>query len=214
MKKAFIFCHGWGFSPSFWKNIAPYFQNCLISFWDLGYFSEMPVQPVLDPSYEWWGVGHSLGFSYLVRSSLALKGIIGLQTFLKSPFLTEKLLQGYLKKTIQAFEEDPLATLRQFYKRCGMEEEISHLKLPQKERLFDDLLLLGTLDTENLFREKTLPCTILASQEDPIIPLAVISKNFAQFPHVRMAINQKAHHNLGYHEALWTYQHIRDFVKL
>lgn len=216
MKKVLLFCHGWGFSSDYWVPLLPFIEEYSIHFWDLGYFGKPCFDsPKINEEFELWGVGHSLGFSILLFSPLLFKGIIGLNPFLKFNKGPEKIP---LQKTILAAKKDPFEMLKQFYLRCGMAKGIDALMekkaFMRPERLASDLLLLEHLDLEKIFQERALPCKILASVIDPIISFQSVDEDFQKFPQVETVLTTFAKHNLGFHEAKWTSDEIRKFIRL
>ena len=192
----FIFCHGWGYDPSFWDNLKPYFKGYKCIFWDLGYFGPSALPIAIDESVKWIGIGHSLGFLKLLNSPISWHKLIGLQAFLNfqghAPSLKRKRSRDLLKLQ-NHFEEDAIGALLNFHKLCGMQPPYQIMNIANLQK---DLAILAT--THSL-REK-LPCLILGCEDDLIVTKAVVQDNFSQYPQVQIVMHDKGLHTLGFSE--------------
>lgn len=205
MKTCFIFCHGWGFDHHFWDALRPYFSGNDCIYLDLGYFGE-EKQFLPCSSFEYIGIGHSLGLMKLLSLNITFKALIGLQSFIN--FLGfDPLLHQKRKKELEAmqkyFDCYPYQTLLSFYKKCGFKME---------KRIFDKKKL--AIDLQALSLSCTLPAHtplfIIASNEDLIVPLELIQDNFEK--KAKIYTHESAYHNLGAKHPQFVYKTIMSFL--
>ncbi|MFH1066543.1 MAG: hypothetical protein V1746_01380 [bacterium] len=208
----FIFCHGWGLNANFWNHLKEHFAAHPCLFWDLGYFNE-PSRPLpeKESQTEWFGVGHSLGLIQLLQSDVPFKGLIGLQSFLNFLGNDSRLHQArarFLEKMIADFQKNPLASLKTFHAQCEIEFEIP--KTMNANLLQQDFQKLKT-DFSNLTPK--IPCLILGSSDDPIVPPRLLEDNFKHAPHIQIALHSSGLHGLGCKETGFVLQQIQNFVE-
>ena len=205
----FIFCHGWGYDPSFWNNLKPYFKNHPCIFWDLGYFNSSDLRETEISSIKWVGIGHSLGFLKLLNCSIDWYKLVGLQGFINfqgnSSSLNKKRSRDFLRLQ-NNFEVDPNTTLSNFHKICGnMRPAYSKIN---KQTMLDDLVFLNTIYTLKKH------CLIIGSDDDLIVTKELIEDNFAQYMQVKIVMHNKGLHNLGFNEPEFVKNTIFDFVNV
>lgn len=199
-----IFCHGWGFSHEFWNNLKESFRDYPCIFWDLGYYGKRSC--TLPKSGEWIGVGHSLGFVKLLQSGFSFKKIIAIQGFVNFLGFNQKINHARkkkLEKMINDFESNPLQVLENFFTLCGTKQNYKEF---DKLRLKNDLLDLKS-SFEHLLLNKS--CLVLASKEDPIVPLPLLKDNFFDYP---IAFNDHGKHALGFLESEWCAGQIKKVI--
>lgn len=208
----FIFCHGWGLNINFWDRLKEYFAErpCLI--WDLGYFNEPFFSfPEENSEIEWIGIGHSWGLIQLLQSGVPLKGLIGLQSFLNFLGNNDELHQKRseaLEKMIADFEKNPSSTLKMFHAQCGLGPEMP--KTMNINLLKQDLQKLK-MDFSNLM--PTIPCLILGSVDDLIVPPRLLEDNFKHLTNIQLAIHPSGLHGLGFKEADFVHRQIKRFIQ-
>lgn len=215
----FIFCHGWGFNSDFWLNLCENFKNFPYIFHNLDYFNEIPTparSPVVLENYNWVGIGHSLGFLKLLQLNFPLVAIIGLQgftSFLGNDPLLHKTRNLYLQRMIKQFTNNHKKALDDFYQACGMpHNEIlsgKSKKFININKLLMDLNWLAE-DHSNLLPR--FPCLILGSENDTIVPTAIIKDNFSIHPNIKQVIHPTAMHCLGYAETDFVTREIFKFI--
>jgi pimeloyl-[acyl-carrier protein] methyl ester esterase len=208
----FVFCHGWGYDPSFWDNLKPYFGGHQCIFWDLGYFgpNDLPM-PALSSSIQWVGVGHSIGFLKLLNTPFPWYRLIGLQGFLNFQGISHSLKRKrarYLVKLQNHFEAGPTITLSKFHKICGNKDMQAFYPMVNRVTLLKDISLLATM---HQLREN-LPCLILGSEDDLIVTKELINDNFGQHNQVQILMHNKGSHTLGFSEPTFVKNAIFDFL--
>ena len=206
MKRCFVFCHGFAFDKSFWENLQPYFikEECI--FLDLGYFSEKYLPHLEQEDMEFIGIGHSLGLLKLLSLNIKFAYLIGLNSFVNFLGNEEKL---HLKRAQELqilknnFIAHPIATLKHFYRTCGVSIENSKIVYINKEPLLEDLEFIAksfALQDES----KTL---IIGSKDDAIVPVQVTEDNFTNY-----ILLDQGGHGLGVLQAEIIYQNIMSFL--
>jgi len=217
MKPHFIFCHGWGLDPDFWRFLKPYFPEEDAFYCDLGYFGENEPSPALRErvarsagrGIQYIGIGHSLGLIKLLSLNIPFQCLIGLQSFIHflgfNPELHEKRQQELAALT-KHFTRSPIPTLKTFCKRCGL-PAASDEKLEQinQDNLSHDLELLS-----HPFDRPQVPLYIIGSQDDVIVPPELIRDNFEN--HALIEFLDTGKHGLGYHHAEIISKKIMGFI--
>jgi pimeloyl-[acyl-carrier protein] methyl ester esterase len=210
----FIFCHGWGLDKSFWKNILPYFRDYPYLVWDLGYFGDPDIIiPDNQDSIAWIGIGHSLGFSKLLQYNIKFKAIIGLQAFtnfLSNNLVFKKIRLKLIEKMIIDIKVDYIKTLQNFYSESGISFDYLFDKKINLENLSNDLDQLRT-NENNL--TCNIPCLIIASNGDKIVPSILIKDNFTN-SNYRIIVHEGNTHSLGYIYSEFVFKHIMKFIHI
>lgn len=211
MKICFVFCHGFGFDKNFWNNLTALFKKDFCVFLDLGYFEEKQDLPCLDCNTILVGIGHSLGFTKLLKLKEKLDCLIGLNAFANflgnNSNLYKKRYQE-LESMKNSFFKYPYLTLKRFYERCNVQyqsDSLSKLKREVLEKDFDDLF-------KAFYLKQNIPVLILGSRDDPVVPIEVIEDNFAFYNNVTVKLLDKGKHALGYLETKEVYERIKSFV--
>lgn len=220
----FIFCHGFGFNNNFWCKLTPYFSQERCTYLDLGYFnnpseciadSQNRVIPAgLEATEEACiGIGHSLGLLKLLNTGKSFDCIVGLNSFVNflgnDPALRNKRnLELELLK--QHFIQSPLSTLKRFYKRCGVPSFINQINKEKinTNRLRADLKLLKL----NITPPAMIPILIMASEDDEIVPKALVHDNFDPYTNVKIEVTRNGKHRLGLLEVDKLYEKIMSFI--
>ncbi len=210
----FIFCHGWGHDLRFWDRLKPYFKDHPCIFWDLGYFGDQvqPI-PIEDPSIQWVGIGHSLGFLKLLNATINWSKLIGLQAFINfqgnAPSLRRKRSRD-LVHLQKHFDADALAALALFHEIGGSKKQQPADRIMHQDRLAKDLALLGEAHPP---RAK-LPCLVLGCEDDLIVTKELIQDNFGPNNQVQIVIHDKGLHALGFNEPEFVKNAIFDFCNV
>jgi pimeloyl-[acyl-carrier protein] methyl ester esterase len=215
MKKiCFIFCHGFGFDSSFWQPLIPWFSGQELVFWDLGYFADESL-PIIDTeSFDYIGIGHSLGFMKLLSLKIPFQALIGLNGFINFLGFETTLRQQRTREWISLkkhFQRNPIATLTQFYQRVGVTVDLHTKSKINHEKLMQDFVFLATTEKLGL----NYPILLLSSAEDSIVPKKIIEDNFLnQSSIILETIGQQqtqtpVPHGLGYLHSDWVFQRIQ-----
>jgi len=213
MALRFVLSHGWGFSPAFWAPLLekwPFTQPPIV--WDAGYYGLPDLSlPAADASTQWVGIGHSIGFARLIRQNRSFSALIGLQAFTRflgdNPPLREQRLAEWEQLSMH-FDASAVATLKSFYRRCGVPGKWFAPEQCNRAALKTDLQQLK----ESLSLPDSVPVLILSSQDDVIVPPAILQDNF-QGTSSTIDYCDTARHALGYLEPEWVLERIQTFLK-
>lgn len=217
-----VLCHGWGMSPEYWQPLLEHFPSIPTFVWDCGYYapdSTTPKKPL--PSYDkvntlWFAVGHSFGVVQLLKSGFAFDGIIGLQSFVN--FLGDDTTEASQKKGLalmqKQFEKDPVALMKGFYKNCQLPEAFQpNAKEANTARLGEDLAALETDYSSLVETYGDLPSVWLASEDDAIVPPAVVAATVTQWTgEASLKTYPRGGHALHCHHPLWVAEQMMTFA--
>ena len=219
-KLAFIFCHGWGFTPQFWQPLQGYLSSQGIQCYaiDLGYENDKDyvISQVPSSDIDYVGVGHSLGLIKLLNLPLNYRALIGLQSFVNflgsNPEIKSKRRRD-LERMYRNFQDHPQITLDRFYQTCeslDQDSQKSSLQLisPNVQILSQDLTELFT----PCALPSNIPLFILGTTQDKIVPPSLIYDNFASAKNVHIDFYQAKGHHLGYDYSQIVAKKILDFV--
>jgi pimeloyl-[acyl-carrier protein] methyl ester esterase len=173
MPLSLVFVHGFGFTPScFDKVIAgiPY-PTIVIDHWC--------VPPTLPDFFI--GIGHSLGCAWLLSTfPHRLKGLVAISGFgcfiqnntnpLGIPFCVVKHMQRNMHHA-------PRAVLKDFYKRCCIEQEvrIDDLPLPALVHALDYLI---KTDVRDVIHHAPFPIKAIHGTQDHVVPYDLARHHF------------------------------------
>lgn len=206
----YLFSHGFGLTPTFWKPLLSHFQKeqCFCIDWSsiegLKKLNRL-LQSRFTAKTHFIGIGHSLGFSKLLHSTVPFKALVGLNAFTYFLGFGESLCQRRTQEHAHfetSFRRNAAQTLDAFYQRGG---------LPTPETTVHHRTLLADLD---LLRQKETvkaPCLIINGTKDPIVPPALTRDNFHHQEHITLQMMSSGQHALGFLEAPRVAQQMKDF---
>jgi len=207
----FVFCHGFGFNSHFWDPLTPYFSREKYSLIDLGYFKHQ-LQTVDLQGQKIVGIGHSIGLSKLAgmyQNFDCLVGLNGFMDFLGLEQAAHKRRKRELNVLRQSFLKYPTSMLKNFYARCGVPEFADHVDY---SNLDHDLI---SSDFEWLEKKHDLPevqTLILGSDNDVVVPEAIVFDNFSKKSNVKIDVIMDAGHGLGFRKPLEVHKKIMSFL--
>lgn len=174
MKPTLVLVHGWGFAPSFWEPLraTPVLASLPTLAVDLGFFGAAPTP--LPEGVPLVGVGHSLGFSWLLRQDLPWRGLVsinGFARFVAGPDFPAGVHPRLLDRMRKRFAEAPEVVVSDFLRRCGVETPTTEGM--DVARLAEGLDWLASGDEREALASFSGPCLALADREDPIVPEAL-----------------------------------------
>jgi len=212
-KIGLCFCHGWGFSPDYWKPLLSYFSDYPTKLWNLGYFGtdswEIPAAQELGPPIKWIAVGHSIGFRKLMESPVPWIGAVSVQgfhDFLGTKPDMRKIRSRALQQMINGWQRAPMTVLHNFYLSCGSPE--TPTQKPNFDLLGEDL---HALEKPGNFRwPLAIPHCVLGSQNDTIVPLDLIT---SEWDGSRMSFSPHGGHALGFFESDFVAEWIHSFIR-
>jgi pimeloyl-[acyl-carrier protein] methyl ester esterase len=221
---AFVFVHGWGFGPDFWRPLQELLGGTCI---DLGYGSapsplagegalrrlglsdEGALRTVNWGSRPVIAVGHSFGFAWLLHHRLihwdGLVSINGFARFTSADGEPDGVSPRVLARMIARFKENPAGVHSEFLKRCGVAEPQSDGLQP--DALGADLDSLADWDERDRLRAEPAPVLALAGRRDPIVSPAQSEKTFRD-----VQWQDQAGHLLPHTHPRWCAERIFEFV--
>lgn len=209
--KHFVFCHGFAFDRSFWKNLSGYFSQEHCTYVDLGYFNDPAEFYVESHCSQLIGIGHSLGLLKLLSLKKNFDHLIGLNAFTNflgfTPALQKQRVTE-LEQLKKQFIQSPIRTLNRFYHRCGVAVDpptVEKIDLPRILRDLDSLKENGAIPTSS----KAL---IIGARDDIIVPPAILQDNFKNALNTRVEIVEQGQHGLGFFKAQWVSEKIMSFI--
>ena len=168
-----IFAHGWGFDKNFWTDTINEF--CIERYYllDFGYTGQRNI-PVISQSLPLIGVGHSLGFAWLLknlRNPTCLISVSGFDCFYNIHH------RKSIEKMRMNIQRNKLAQMRAFHKMAGTK---SFTCQNYEERfLMEGIDNLLTWNYRERLNSLTVPVFAIASENDKIIPVNT-AKNIFQ----------------------------------
>jgi pimeloyl-[acyl-carrier protein] methyl ester esterase len=209
LKPQIIFCHGFGLDQHYWQPIIPFFKDYQLHFWDLGYFNEKPhvIYPESQPLI---GIGHSLGMIKLLSSSIQFQSVIGLNAFTSFLGYEPQLYQMRrieIQQMQKQFHLRPERTLTSFYQRAGI--TFMHPQTINTSCLSE---ALNSLNNPFELTPSHRNLLIIGSQDDPIVPQAIILDNCRKHPQIQYKFLPYGQHALGQVYVQETSSIIREFI--
>lgn len=202
-----IFVHGWGFDASFWDDLAAHLPEYRKRRVDLGFYSypksfdSLPEDGVL--------IGHSLGFMYGIQQAKAWKGWVAINSFARfvdKPSGKGCVPDAVLQNLKMRLAIDPQKALRDFYALIKAKPLYGTL---DSHRLAWGLDILQEGDVSVMIENTPVPSLVLASRNDPIVPVAASQALAVEGSPV---FHDQGGHVLPQTNAAFCAQHIRDFL--
>ncbi|MDH5796552.1 MAG: hypothetical protein OEY79_03320 [Anaplasmataceae bacterium] len=208
MSRIFLFCHGFGLSNSYWKEIVPYFkeEECIF----LSYQNNFSYCPnIKDKNIEYIAIGHSLGFIKIQMLEINIKYFIGLNAFTNflgfNNEIYKKRYREYtiFKKNILKFTDK---TLKKFYEQCGINNFYQPIDI-NTNNLENDLFLLK----QNHFMKNNTKTLIINSINDQVVSHDLTKDNFIN-QSISLIMMPDGKHSLGISDADKIANIIFDFI--
>lgn len=206
MHTHFIFIHGWGLGPDFWKKLAALLPDARHSFLDLGFIGheeERPAAPEGAATY----VTHSLGTAYALKHHApAMTALVAINGFARFRNFAQSSTLERMKKNLK---RAPLRQMEAFWKMATIETNrpVEDLNIPRLETGLD---WLKTFDARANLNTLKCPVLSLAGAQDRILPLAHMKKEWAGHP---LHVHPEAGHALPQSHPEWCAAHIREVVR-
>lgn len=165
-----VFIHGWAFDPTFWSPLASRLPEHEHEFVNLGYFGGVAN---FNPQPNSILVGHSLGFVHGIKMSSDWAGLISVNSF--SKFVKDDAGVGCvpaasLRKLQKDLRQNPDQALSNFYSMIGTKKTPE--AAPDFVQLQNGLEELQTADIGQQLSNSRAPRLVLASINDPLVPVA------------------------------------------
>lgn len=199
------FIHGWGYAPSFWDRLTPFFADKQTTLIDLGFLeTDIPPPATIKSSEKAIYITHSLGTLYALQHHTsdiaALIVINGFYNF--APFTDEKTLTLMARGLKRA----PEAQMKAFWKTCGLTPSYAALNT---EKLAEGLENLRSLNTESALENLSVPILVLTAEDDPIAPFSAMQKHWQAYP---LQLHLEGGHILPYTQSAWCAERIKEFL--
>jgi predicted alpha/beta hydrolase family esterase len=214
MSKAihFIWSHGWGQQPEFFMPLSHQFPNAQHTFWNHGYF-EPPIDRNLPASTKETvtiGVGHSLGFSHLLKSAPDLDAYVCLQGFCwfcppgnGQPGVPKEMIQTMLKGLEKGSAK---ILLNNFNQQAGIDVSID--EPVNVDNLQQDLTWLGEVNAP----WPTKPVLAIVAKNDVIVPASLTRQQARGHSQVLVKVLPEGNHALGLSQTETVANHIKDWL--
>jgi pimeloyl-[acyl-carrier protein] methyl ester esterase len=189
-KPTIVLAHGWGYSPRCWQPLLPLLRDHAVHCVDFGYWqdaSSIPWPPILPAAVTrqpWIGVGHSLGFMWLLQQDLqqlqAAISLYGFSRFAVAPDWPHGVPPRAFAPMRAYLPHDPVGLLKGFYQMAGDQTDFpaGH---PNAHALSQGLDLLEQGDGRAALAglaARHVPLQAIAAQHDQIVPPALSRASF------------------------------------
>lgn len=172
-----LLVHGWGYDATIWDEVADRLAGLPVRRIDLGFFGQeqlvLPPEPCI-------GVGHSLGFLWLLRHALpvckALVAVNAFPRFTETADFQPAVAPRLLTRMRQQFQRQPAAVLADFWQRCGA---VGPARSAETSPLSAGLGWLQDWDGRDRLAGFNGPLTVIASRLDAIVSPAMTMQAFA-----------------------------------
>ncbi|AKU92011.1 alpha/beta fold hydrolase [Vulgatibacter incomptus] len=204
-----VLAHGWGFAPSFWAPMSAALRGVETVAVDLG-FRGPPSLPELPADRPLVGVGHSLGFAWLLRERPwdGLVAINGFPRFTRGEGFPEGVHPRLLDRMRSRLRERPAEVAGDFLRRCGVDDPEVHDLAP--DRLAEGLDWLAEWDLREALGAHHGALLALAGDADPIVPEAM---SRASFPAGCLRVREEAGHLLPWSHPEWCASELDAFLR-
>lgn len=206
-----VFIHGWGFTPDFWNPLSellPEFSQRRV---DLGFYGR-PSEGI-SSGEEAILIGHSLGFVHGIAENVNWKAWIAINSFPR--FIKQEEKEGCVAATELQQIKMGLSfmgkmALQRFYSliEASVPEGAPHL-----EQLKNGLDELRDCDVEGKIKELNVPGLVLASHNDPLVPLATSEALGRMTRKCAILCHETGGHILPLRDPAWCAEMIKDFIK-
>lgn len=173
-----VMMHGWGYDRTVWRHMLPVLDGLPVITPDLGFFGPSDTP---DLSKGCLGVGHSLGFLWLLKNAGAscarLMSVAGFPRFAGAADYSPAVAPRLIARMQAQFAEAPDNVLRDFWARCGGPGPDS---APDRRRLGDGLDWLAHWDGRAALAAYQGQVDVVAGLDDPIVPPAMAEMAFAE----------------------------------
>ncbi len=192
-----VLVHGWGFDASFWRPLQEALPDIETIALDLGFAGrphlDIPAGPVI-------GLGHSLGFPWLLRQRRGWAGLVsinGFTRFTRAADFPHGTPGRVLERMRTRFDQEPETVYRDFMGRlfetpsvmAGLDPAIhmspsggwmpgSGQGMTEQNALAAGLSWLAEWDERSALAAHAGPLLALAAADDPLVPEAMARQSF------------------------------------
>ena len=199
-----VFVHGWGFDRTLWDRVAaalPQFNQIIV---DLGFLGGKPTPFEAQP--EDILIGHSLGFLWGMTEHDHWRAVIAINGFARFAGTEGACVRPAALRAMRLrLTRDASQTLATFYR------SLDHTLAPER---YDAARLAGgleLLDARSLAKPLLAPCLVLASRDDPLVPVSA-SEHLAAVASTTVTWSEEGGHLLPLSRDQWCADAIASFV--
>ncbi|MBF0371392.1 MAG: alpha/beta hydrolase [Magnetococcales bacterium] len=223
-----LMVHGWGFGPGFWRPLSALLgpERCRLV--DLGFSGRMQLP--IDPHEPFIGIGHSMGFLWLLRqlrasesaaeptltpaNCLGLVSINGFSRFSRSRDFKAGISPRIIKQMQSRLSHDPQGVLGDFRQQSGLPPITRGMGLGglQVGPLQAGLDGLANWDERERFNQWSGPWLGLAGQDDAIVPPALTRQSFGAQSPSKLIWSQSGGHLLPLTRTAWCGEQLSGFL--
>jgi pimeloyl-[acyl-carrier protein] methyl ester esterase len=207
------FIHGWGLEPGFWDALAPRLSDYPQVRVNLGFYGEPAALSQGTSTTRRVLVGHSLGFLHGLTTYADWSGWIAINSFPRflalppSPGCASLAMLRDLRQRLQA---DTRASLNGFYEYIGVLPPSGE---PDQARLLNGLDELRDFDADPILGALDVPGLVLASDNDPLVPIATSEALGQRAKDGGMRVHPDAGHVAPLEDPDWCAEAVTDFLK-
>ena len=167
-----VFAHGWGFDKTFWVDTIKKFNIYDYYLLDFGYTGNRDIVNICQTE-PLIGIGHSLGFAWLLQNLENLVCLISISGF-------DCFFRIYDSRDIENMRKNLIRNkqvqMRFFHKKAGTK----FVSFPnfEEEYLVEGMKHLQTWDLNHRLNSLNIPVFAIASQNDKIVPLSYSKRIF------------------------------------
>lgn len=175
-----LLVHGWGYGATVWDGVCRQLAGLPVARIDLGFFgAPARLEDVLRGEVPLIGVGHSLGFLWLLRHVPNCRALLSVNGFAR--FTEDTNYRGVPAAALtgmrRGFARDPETALTRFWQDCGAAPDID-MRTADRAALVQGLDWLRDWDERAALAEAPRVCA-LASRNDSIVPPDMAEAAFA-----------------------------------
>ena len=170
-----VFAHGWGFDKYFWADTIRELKIDHYYLLDFGYTGNKNI-PCIDQSLPLIGIGHSLGFAWLLKnlkSPSCLISVSGFECFYK---IHDRQSIEKMRKNIK---KNKIRQMRAFHKKAGL--NVHMYSRVDEQSLLEGLDNLSHWNYKQTLDNMDIPVFAISSEDDRIIPVNKAKEIFRDF---------------------------------
>ncbi|MBF0137186.1 MAG: alpha/beta hydrolase [Magnetococcus sp. DMHC-1] len=224
MKPELVWIHGWALGAGMWRGITRHLPHWSHQLPDLGFFAK--PAPLKIPDAPWVGIGHSLGFLWLLeelRTSRlpmthcqGLVSINGFSRFHRGPDCIHGVSPRILNSMAARCLENPENLLQEFRQNAGLPQDLGPVPMAtlDRDQLSLGLQWLGTWDNRPLLATWNRPLLVLAGSADAIVTPEQTRDLFAHHPKAMLHWLDGGGHMLPLTRPAWCAEHLVRFLEV
>ncbi|MCU7805482.1 MAG: hypothetical protein KZQ96_20015 [Candidatus Thiodiazotropha sp. (ex Lucinoma borealis)] len=214
-----LLAHGWCFDISIWDDVIPLLKTNTCEAVDFGYFCS-PHLPIISGETPLIGVGHSLGYIWLLKQRIyqidAIINISSVPCFTDSRCGYTVIHQPGVKKAYEQLSNSPALFVKWFWRKCGASREMLE-NIPNcidKNALLSGLQDIAGCSVENATKQKNIPVKVIGAKNDRVVNAMTMTRFFKNNPLVDISINESGGHLLPLLQPKWCASKINEQIEI